>query len=238
MLFTLFIKGYVLGLVAAAPIGPINVMIIRRGLQRGFWEAFSIGMGAVTADVIYLTLVSLGLAQFGQAAYVKAPLLLGGAALLGYLGVSACRDTLTPRQLSTSPTLNSQPSTLPAPSRNRNGIGTGKAGLNSSVKKGRNYLLGLAMTLTNPMTIGVWIGASAAFLPVGEFRWGNYLTFLLSVPTGCTSWVVFISSVVHFGRRWVNDRLFRIISFASGLFLLAFSVYFLFLAYHASSGFK
>jgi L-lysine exporter family protein LysE/ArgO len=212
MLFPLFVKGFLLGLVAAAPIGPVNVVIIRRGLQRGFWEAFTIGIGAVTADVIYLTLVSLGLSHVPQPPYVKAPLLLGGAALLGYLGATACRDAL------------------------RGGQQFSIALHGGEVRRGRNYLLGLAMTLTNPMTIGVWIGASAAFLPAGQFRWGNYLTFLISVPTGCISWVVFISSVLHFGRRWVNDRLFRIISFASGIFLLAFAGYFCFLVFRVVTG--
>src|SRR5688572_28080260 len=53
-------KGILLGLGAAAPIGPVNVEIARRSLRHGFRGGFLLGLGAVTVDVAYAVLASLG----------------------------------------------------------------------------------------------------------------------------------------------------------------------------------
>ncbi|MGA2501211.1 MAG: LysE family transporter [Tepidisphaeraceae bacterium] len=54
-------KGIILGLGAAAPIGPVNVEIARRTLRGGFPAGFFLGLGAVTVDVSYAILVSLSI---------------------------------------------------------------------------------------------------------------------------------------------------------------------------------
>jgi threonine/homoserine/homoserine lactone efflux protein len=54
--FTL-LQNVLLGLTLAAPIGPVNVEIIKRGLNAGFRQAFLTGTGAMCADATYLTLI-------------------------------------------------------------------------------------------------------------------------------------------------------------------------------------
>jgi len=41
--------GFGIGLAVAAPMGPVNIMIIHRGVQCGFMSAFVAGLGAVLA---------------------------------------------------------------------------------------------------------------------------------------------------------------------------------------------
>ena len=52
--------GAVLGWSVAWPPGPINAEIIRRGLTRGFWSAFVVGLGASCADFFWALAVALG----------------------------------------------------------------------------------------------------------------------------------------------------------------------------------
>jgi len=58
----MLIKGLVLGFSIAAPVGPIGLLCLRRGLEKGFWAAFSSGLGAATADACYGLLGAFGLA--------------------------------------------------------------------------------------------------------------------------------------------------------------------------------
>src|SRR6188474_1696543 len=53
-------KGLLLGWSVAWPPGPINSEMIRRGLSRGFWPAFSVSLGACSADFLWALAVTLG----------------------------------------------------------------------------------------------------------------------------------------------------------------------------------
>lgn len=58
----LFIKGILIGLAIAAPVGPIGILCIKRSLHDGFRIGFMTGMGAALANTTYLTHHGLGLA--------------------------------------------------------------------------------------------------------------------------------------------------------------------------------
>lgn len=198
----LFIHGYILGLMAAAPIGPVNIEMIRRGLRVGFWAPFCIGLGAVTADFVYVTLASLGFSSlFSHIAVMRGSLMLLGAALLSFLGIVAIREARHP--------------VLPVENPAEQPLG-----------KARYYLLGLLLCLANPMTIGYWLVVSAALLPSGEALWRSYAVLVVSVSAGCITWVVFISTVLHASRRHVSARLFRYVNLVSGLLLVGYGLYF------------
>src|SRR3954471_5312098 len=83
------LKGILLGLGAAVPIGPVNVQIARRTLRDGFGRGVALGAGAVTVDVTYAVLSTLGFQAIGNRRAVVVPLTLAGALLLGYLGVQS-----------------------------------------------------------------------------------------------------------------------------------------------------
>jgi arginine exporter protein ArgO len=55
---TLF-QGLVAGYGIAVPVGPIGILIIELGIRRGFRVAFSGGLGAASADLIYATTAAL-----------------------------------------------------------------------------------------------------------------------------------------------------------------------------------
>src|SRR3954468_2319963 len=83
----LIFKGTLLGLGAAVPIGPVNVEIVRRTLRGGFLAGFALGCGAVTVDVCYAVLSSLGVGLLLRRPLFYWLLTFGGIALLTYLGV-------------------------------------------------------------------------------------------------------------------------------------------------------
>jgi len=76
-LFTSFLEGFLLGMGAAIPLGPINILIMNHAL-REYKSGVLIGFGAMSADILYLTLILLGVT-----AVFNAPLLLN---IMGVLG--------------------------------------------------------------------------------------------------------------------------------------------------------
>ena len=204
----LYMQGAGLGLAAAAPIGPVNVEIIRRGLTRGYMAAMALGLGACTADMIYLSLVLGGMAHWAQGPIVKACMLLVGGVFLLLLGVL----TILAARKAVHRTLQAQ---LAAGKRAAADIGT----------SGKSFLTGLAMTLTNPMTIAYWVTVSAR-LSGGQFAWGNYLLSLAGVATGTIGWVIFISLLSSAGQRWVTPRMLLAVNLLGGALLVGFGIYF------------
>ena len=85
----LLIKQIVLGLSIAAPIGPINIEIIRRGLFQGFWPSLLVGAGGMTADCIIMFLMYQGLSYVLALEEVQLILIVIGALVLTYTGLQS-----------------------------------------------------------------------------------------------------------------------------------------------------
>ena len=57
----LVVSGLIIGVLIAAPVGPVNIVCIQRTLERGFWGGFAAGVGAVLADGLIATVAALRL---------------------------------------------------------------------------------------------------------------------------------------------------------------------------------
>ena len=86
------LQNILLGLSLAAPIGPVNVEIIKRGLNSGFKQAFLTGAGAMCADATYLILIFFGLTSFLNFDFMKIFLGIAGSIILIYLGAISARE--------------------------------------------------------------------------------------------------------------------------------------------------
>lgn len=202
MIGAFYARGVWLGLAAAMPIGPVNVEIIRRGLSRGFAAAFFLGLGACSADMIYLSLVLLGVAQWARAGAFLPVLQAGGGAFLIALGVLAALSARRTSRQAAARTADR------APAR----------------PLGRSYLTGLAMTLTNPMTITYWVVASGQ-LSGRAFAWMDYLGSLAGVASGTVGWVLSISLLCLGGRRFFGPRMLVAVNLAGAVMLAGFGVW-------------
>jgi threonine/homoserine/homoserine lactone efflux protein len=93
------ILGFLIGVSVAAPIGPINLLCIRRTITHGTSLGLVSGLGSATGHVVYSAIPALGLSAFSS-------ILLGhsfwfqmlGALMLAYLGFK----TLTSSTLDSS----------------------------------------------------------------------------------------------------------------------------------------
>jgi len=132
-MLTSLIQGFLFGLGAAVPLGPINVLIMSTAL-RSYPSAVAFGAGAMSADATYLTLLLFGLLRLLDHPGIMIPLGITGALFLLYMayGIWQGRHEAIHLQKETQP-----PSIL------------------------THYLKGYSLTLLNPYTIVFWLSVSA-----------------------------------------------------------------------------
>ena len=198
-----FTSGVLLGLGAAVPIGPVNVQIARRALRGGFAAGFALGLGAVTVDVFYAVLTSVGIEKVARVRLVEWSLRIGGILLLSYLGVMSLRgerdawrtDPLTP--------------------------GTGEA---SKTDAARSYITGLLMTLLNPMTLAFWfVAVPILATPGGRGAGANLALVCAGVFAGTIGWVIFFAGALALAGRYRKNWWLAAADAVGGAALLVFA---------------
>jgi threonine/homoserine/homoserine lactone efflux protein len=191
----LVLRGFLLGLAIAAPVGPIGVLCIRRTLAQGRAIGFVSGLGAATADVVYGCIAAFGLTAIsGLLVRHQAWLGLVGGLFLCYLGV---------RTLLARPTGQSAAAE-----------GHGFAGA---------YFSTLLLTLTNPMTILSFVAVFAG-LGVGSAGngYGAAAAIVLGVFLGSAAWWLLLSGGVSLVRDKFDARAMLWVNRVSGVIILGF----------------
>ena len=59
-MFETIAKAFLIGLLVSAPMGPINMLVIQRTLNRGWRHGFATGLGAMLSDLIYAVITLVG----------------------------------------------------------------------------------------------------------------------------------------------------------------------------------
>jgi threonine/homoserine/homoserine lactone efflux protein len=143
MLLDLMLKGVLVGIIIAVPVGPVGVLCIRRTILQGRIAGFVSGLGAATADAIF------GIIAGGGLTFVSDLLLgyrnwlrLAGAAFLLLIGLRALW-------------------TEPEPRGSRGNYGRAQPDPETLL---RDYASTFLLTLTNPITILAFL---AIFTAIG-----------------------------------------------------------------------
>ncbi|WP_082735572.1 LysE family translocator [Polycladidibacter stylochi] len=197
MNFELIMTGFIIGLVTSAPVGPVNVMAIRRAVNRGFIPGFLAGLGAVTADALFALAAALGVTAIAEfiKSYSLAIQLCGGLLLLFY-GINTLRVHLHLSQAQNSGT---------------------------SIIKG--FFAAFAMTVTNPGAIlgFVAIFGSLGHLAPDHKDYLAALTLVTGVIIGALLWWASISMLVSkLIRHRVNDSTLDWINRIAAIILIGF----------------
>lgn len=65
MAMPILLQGLVIGFCIAAPVGPVNLLCLRRSLTDGRRVGFVSGLGAATADTVYGVIAGFGMWRLG-----------------------------------------------------------------------------------------------------------------------------------------------------------------------------
>ena len=92
-MLTDILKGFLIGICASAPIGPIAILVVQKTLSKGHKAGFVTGMGACLVDTVFavIALFALAFAQNFMEVHKELILIAGGtvAAILGWTMTTA-----------------------------------------------------------------------------------------------------------------------------------------------------
>ncbi|XDZ65653.1 LysE family transporter [Alphaproteobacteria bacterium LSUCC0684] len=192
----LFLYAFMLGLVFNAAPGAILAESLRRGLKGGFMPAMAVQIGSLVGDGLWVMLGLAGAAALISISYIKIPLMLSGAILLGYLAWQSFRDSRMPM-----PDLNAT----------------------ASVKQSRGAMAtGVALSVSNPLNITYWaaLGGTIAAV-IGETpRFSHYLVFIAGFMFSSVLWCFIASGMIAWTRARLTPRLWRLLHLGCGLGLI------------------
>ena len=198
---SIWISYVLLGLSLSAPIGPINAAQLDTGIRKGFLHAWLVGLGALSADALYMVLVYMGIVHFINLPFMKSFLWLFGCFVLVYTGIESL---LGARHISAMRSEDEDRS------------------------RRKSFLSGFFMSLSNPLTILFWLGIYGSVLAdtAAKYEGSLLVLYSLAILGGVCVWDVMMAAVAGSFRKWMTDRVLKIISVLSGLSLIGFGAHF------------
>lgn len=193
--------GAVIGILVAAPVGPVNVLCIQRAIERGFFGGVASGIGAMLGDGLIALFASLGVGAISNLMddYRTVIQIVGGLALAAFglkLYFAAPRFEPVRKENGHAETLRDFVWDIP-----------------------QTFFL----TITNP---GAVLGLFAIFGGVSSFvkvqGYVDALTMVASVMGGSLAWWIFLSHMIGRIRHRIDAPKLVMINRVAGVLLIFF----------------
>jgi len=211
--------GVVFGLALAAPPGPMNAVIAEESASRGWRSGLFAGLGAMTADAVFLVLSLVGVATIvTERPTLRRGMVAVGGLLMLWFAVGAVRDA--------------------------NALSSVSDDAVDEHEESRGFRKALALALTNPYQVAFWLTVGVGLLEPGTVdvlaslpAIGGALEGTLVVRTGhpvllaglfggIALWITAFPAAIVAARRRV-ERLAPAIAWASAAVLAGSGLLFL-----------
>jgi threonine/homoserine/homoserine lactone efflux protein len=193
--------GLLIGVLIAAPVGPVNVMCIQRAIERGFWGGVAAGIGSVLGDGLIALFAALGVGAVSAAFTSHRTMIevIGGLAFVAF----GARLFLTPPRVVI---------TTEAP---------------KSDASLRSYAWDIPqtffLTITNP---GAVLGLFAIFGGVSTFvevtSTIDALLMVAAIMAGSLMWWIALSNLISRYRHMIDGGRLHAINRLAGILLIGF----------------
>lgn len=202
----LIISGALLGYFAAIPIGPVNLICIRRTLHFGTYYGFMSGLGAAFGDCLFASITAFGITALSQLIVGYAfPMQLCGGIFLLVFGIRTFFAAPPPnfRERLSAPA-------KAVPSHTRALVST------------------FMLTVSNPATFVAYTALIAGLGIFADARaQASFLTasfVVLGVFVGSALWWLTLTTIVGLLHARINDAIVRRINEVSGFLVASFGV--------------
>lgn len=195
--------GIFVGILVAAPVGPVNVLCVQRAIERGFWGGVAAGIGSVLGDGLIALLAAMGVGAVADAIKDARTLIyiqvVGGIALTLF----GLKLYLTEPRLE---------------------MHTEAQAANSTLK---DFVWDIPqtffLTITNPgAVLGLFaiFGGVTTYVEVASVV--DALTMVAAIMAGSLAWWVFLSNFISRFRHRMDAKQLGLINRVAGLLLLLF----------------
>lgn len=188
-----YTEGFLLGLGAAIPLGPINILIMNNALK-SYKAGVTLGLGAMSADILYLSLILAGMIGFINNPDYLSVIGVVGSIFLLYLSYGIFKNR------------------------------SKKVEIKQQKIQTKNFLKiytqGFVLTLLNPMTIIFWFSISGYVanrgLDAGFTIFGMMSSIFL--------WITMMPYLIHRSKHKISQRVSKYLSIFSSFLLFWFAV--------------
>jgi threonine/homoserine/homoserine lactone efflux protein len=202
----LVLPGLLIGFLVAAPIGPINLICMRRTLAYGVLTGFVSGLGAAVGDGIFAAIIGFGLTAIRHwiEGFSQILQMAGGALLLGFGIHTYLADPLQGREFQfngNGERVRSNPSLL------------------------RSFASTFAIALSNPATLFAFAAlftGFGGFIGIADPSLAQAGFVVAGILCGSALWWLTITMVVNAYHARLNDRTMRVITHISGIIICLF----------------
>lgn len=195
------LKGFLIGLVAAAPTGPSGVLCIEQTLSQGRRAGLFTGAGIWVSDVIYIICSSIGLSlvvDFIQDKQTFLIIKIIGCALLLFFGIHTLRNNAIQNVTPTTRT---------------------------KMVDFRCSVTGFVVAISNPLVIFIYLALFTYFtFPISEFSGYMAVLAYLAVFVGDMCWWFCLSTLINKVRNRFNLKSLWLINRVLGIVLVAASL--------------
>ncbi|WP_186580727.1 LysE family transporter [Aquibacillus kalidii] len=197
-----FISYIILGLSLAAPIGPVNAAQLDKGIKQGFTHSWFIGLGSLSADIVYMLAVYFGVVNFLELPFMKSFLWSFGCFVLIYTGIEGLVGA---KQVANNQSKRSKPSSL-----------------------SKTFFTGFFLSISNPLTILFWLGIYGSVLAetASEYDINHLALYSFAIILGLIIWDFTMAIVASGFRKILTNTILVWISVISALSLVGFGIYF------------
>ncbi|WP_416826662.1 LysE family transporter [Ectobacillus polymachus] len=196
------IQQVVLGISLAAPVGPINIEMVKRGIMKGFWHAWMVGLGGMTADLLFMLLIYFGFSSLFMRTNVQLCMYCIGFFFLLHLGFTSIKQGIFQNEMEYI----------------KDKIG----GIRQS------YTTGFMLALSNPLNLVFWFGVYGSSLStlLTSVSKTEAMLYSLCILVGIVLWNVNIAFTVHLGRTVIKPKMLGYITAIAGVILVGYSIHF------------
>ena len=203
-------KGFIIGILVSAPMGPIGLLCVQRTLSKGQWHGFFSGVGAAFSDLFYAGITSLGMGFIIDFITANQYILqITGSIMLMIFGFYVFQSNPFKR--------------LHEPKENIN-------------RYSQDIVSAFFLTLSNPLIIFLYIALFARFNFIApEEKLFSILLGLIFILVGALSWWFLITFLVGKLRKIMNLRALLIMNRVVGSVIIVLSFYYLVITlYHTT----
>lgn len=199
LILYIILRGFVIGVLISAPMGPVGVLCIQRTMNKGRWAGFYTGLGAAISDLMYSLLAGLGLSIVID--FIEAnqnPLQIAGSIVLLVFALYLLR---------------------------RNPVRTLRRLKDKKKSYVQDLVTGFLFTVSNPLILFLIIGLYARFnFMLPEYDVFHYLLGYLFIFVGAISWWFVITFFVNAVRSHFNLRSMWLVNRIIGAIILVMSL--------------
>lgn len=196
------VKGFIIGILASAPMGPVGILTVQRTLNKGRWEGFATGIGASISDIIYAVIT--GYFMYLVVDIIEDPIIalwikLIGSALLLAFGI------YTFRSIPKSKVVDEE-----APVETKHEL-TGF------------IISGFVITVSNPLIILLFVALFGQFTFILAGNWFTQILGYISIVIGALTWWFVLTWLIDKVRSKFNQKVIWWINRIIGIIVMIVS---------------